>query len=74
MCNARAHEGKRVCLSVKHILKWGTVQGMKLNNSQVHSHFASCTRARVVNVQNLDWKDKQAPNWGPRIPLESLEA
>jgi hypothetical protein len=50
---------KRVCLSVKqNFTKWGRVQGMEPNDSQVHSHFGNCTRAGVVNVQNLGWKDK----------------
>ncbi len=33
-----------------HSQKWGRMQGMEPNNSQVHSHFRSCTRAWVVNV------------------------
>ncbi len=43
---------------------------MKPNDSQVHFHFESCIRAKVMNVQSLDWKGKQAPNWAPKIPLE----
>jgi len=39
-----------------HSQKWGRMQGMELNDSQMHSHFESCIRARVVNVQNLGWK------------------
>ncbi len=33
-----------------HIHKWGKVQEMESNDSQVHSHFGSCT---CVGVQNL---------------------
>jgi hypothetical protein len=40
------------------------MQGMKPNDSQMHSHFGSCnfgncTRARVVNVQGFGWKGKK---------------
>jgi hypothetical protein len=34
------------------------------------AHFGSYTCAGVVNVQNLAWKGKQAPNWAPKIPLK----
>jgi hypothetical protein len=43
---------------------------MKPNDSQVHSHFGGCTHVGVTNVQNLGWKGKQAPNWGPKTPLK----
>jgi hypothetical protein len=43
---------------------------MKPNDSQMHSHFESYIRAKVVNVQSLDWKGNQALNWAPKIPLE----
>jgi len=45
-----------------HSHKWGRVQGMKPNDSQMHSHFGNCTHARVTNVQNLGWKGKKTPN------------
>jgi hypothetical protein len=61
--SVRAHEAKRVFRYETHFHKWGKVQGMKPHDSQVHSHFGSCTRAGVANVQNLGWKGKQAPNW-----------
>jgi hypothetical protein len=41
----------RVCLGVKHTLtNGGKMQGMKSNDSQVHSHFGSCIYAGVANV------------------------
>ncbi len=40
----------------KHFHKWGRVQGMEPNDSQVHSHFGNHTRAGVVNIQSLGWK------------------
>ncbi len=41
----------KMCLGVKHaIAKWGRVQGMKPNDSQVHFHFRSCTHVKVANV------------------------
>jgi len=70
--SVRAHEVDSVFKCETHLHKWGKMQGMKPNDSQVHSHFGNCTRAGVVNVQNLGWKRKQAPNWAPRIPLERL--
>jgi hypothetical protein len=36
-----------------HFHKWGKMQGMEPNDSQVHSHFGSYIRAGVVNVQSL---------------------
>jgi hypothetical protein len=53
-----------------HSKKWGRVQGMKPNDSQVHSHFGLCIHVGVVNVQNLGWKGKQTLNWAPMTPLE----
>jgi hypothetical protein len=46
------------------------VQGMESNDSQVHSHFGSCTSPRVPNVQSLGWKAKQVPNLTFKIPLK----
>ncbi len=48
------------------------MQGMKPNDSQVHSHFGNCTCVGVANVQSLGWKSKQAPNWAFGTPLESF--
>jgi hypothetical protein len=63
----------RMCLGVKHTFhKWGRVQGMKPNDSQMHSHFGSCICAGITNVWNLGWKGKQAPNWAPMKPLETF--
>jgi len=67
----KVHEAKSAFSYETHSHKWGKVHGMKPNDSQVHSHFGSYIRARVVNVQNLGWKGKQAPNWAPMIPLKS---
>ncbi len=50
--------------------KMGENARMEPNDFQVHSHFGSCTCVGVMNVQSLGWKDKQAPNWTPRTPLE----
>jgi hypothetical protein len=36
--------------SETHFHKWGRVQEMEPNDSQVHSHFGSCTCVRVLNV------------------------
>ncbi len=33
-----------------HSHKWGRVQGMEPNDSQVHFHFGNCIHARVANV------------------------
>ncbi len=60
-----------------HSDKWGKVQKMEPNDSQVHSHFGNYICVGVLNVQSLGWKGKQAPNWFPKIPLErswSLDA
>jgi len=40
--SAKAHEAKNVFRCETHFHKWGKVQGMKPNDSQVHSHFGSC--------------------------------
>jgi hypothetical protein len=71
MGSARAHEVKSVFRCEIHSHKWRGMQGMKPNESQVHSHFGNYTRAKVVNVQSLGWKGKQTSNWAPRIPLEN---
>jgi hypothetical protein len=43
-----------MCLDAKHTLtNEGEMQGMKPNDSQVHSNFGICTCARVANVQTL---------------------
>jgi hypothetical protein len=39
-----------------HFHKWGKMQGIEPNDSQVHSHFGSCIRVKVTNVQSLGWK------------------
>jgi hypothetical protein len=44
------NEAKNVFRCETHFHKWGKVQRMKPNDSQVHSHFGSCTRVEVVNV------------------------
>jgi hypothetical protein len=33
-----------------HTHKWGRVQGVEPNDSQVHSHFGNCIREGVMNV------------------------
>jgi hypothetical protein len=42
-----------MCLGVKHALTNGGSAIVKPNDSQVHSHFESCTRAGVANVWSL---------------------
>ncbi len=46
-----------------HFHKWGRMQGMEPNDSQMHFHFGSCICVGVVNVQSLGWKGKKTPNW-----------
>jgi len=70
MWSARAHEVKNVFKCETHFHKWRKVEGMKPNDSQMHSHFGSCIRVGIMNVQSLGWKSKQAPNWAPMTPLE----
>jgi len=36
-----------------HFHKWGRVQGMEPNGSQMHSHFGSYIRAGIMNVKLL---------------------
>ncbi len=70
MWSARVHEVKIVFRCETHLHKWGRVQGMKPNDSLVHSHFGSCTHVGVVNVYSFGWKGKKMPNWAPKTPLE----
>jgi hypothetical protein len=43
MCIARAHEvQENVFGSETHFHKWGKVQKIETNDSQVHCHFGSC--------------------------------
>jgi len=51
-----AHEAENVFRCETHPYKWGRMLGMKLNDSQVHSHFGNYTYMRVANVQSLGWK------------------
>jgi len=48
------------------------MQEMEPNDSQVHSHFWSCTDVGVPNAQSLSWKGKQPPNQVIMIPLETF--
>jgi len=74
MWSARAYEAKRVCLGVKHnFAKSWKVQEIEPNHSQVHSYFGSCIHARVLEIQNLGWKGKQAPIWVPKISLKNIK-
>jgi hypothetical protein len=65
MWSEKAHKVENVfrCETQSHKLE--RMQGMKRNNYELHSHFGSCTHARVMNVQNLGWKGKTSPNWAP---------
>ncbi len=68
----KAHEVESVFRCETHSHKWGRVQGMKPNDSQVHFHFGGCTRAKVVNVQNLGWKGRKIPNWTPQDTIRKV--
>jgi hypothetical protein len=49
-----------MCLGVKHTLINGKkVQRMKLDDSQVHSHFGSCTHAELRMFKALVGKVKE---------------
>jgi hypothetical protein len=61
---------KNVLVCETHSHKWGKVQEMEPNDSQMHSHFGSCICVGVLNVQNLGFKGKKTPNLAFRIPLE----
>ncbi len=67
----KAHEVENVFRCETHYHKWGRVQGIKPNDSQMHSHFKNYTCAGVVNVQSLGWKGKKTLDSAPMIPLES---
>jgi len=47
------------------------MQGMKPNDSQMHSHFGSCIRVRVMNVQSLSWKEKNTKS-GPQDTIRKF--
>jgi hypothetical protein len=50
----KAHGAENVFRCETHSYKWKKKgQGMKPNDSQVHSHFESCIHAKIGNVQNL---------------------
>jgi hypothetical protein len=55
-----------------HSHKWGIMQGMKPNDSQVHSHFGSCTCVGVVNVWSLDWKGKKNTKLSPHDTIRKV--
>jgi hypothetical protein len=69
MGSVKVNEAERVFKCETHSHKLGRMQGMKLNDFQVHSYFGSCIRARIVNVQDLGWKGKKIANWAPMITL-----
>jgi hypothetical protein len=69
----KGHEANNVFRCETHSHKWGSVQGMKPNDSQVHSHFGTCIHVGVANVWNLGWKNKQTPNWAQEIIREILK-
>jgi hypothetical protein len=41
---------KSVVKSETHSHEWGKVQKIKPNDFQMHSHFGSCIRVRVLNI------------------------
>jgi len=49
----KGHKVDNVFRCETHSQKWGKVQGMKPNDSQVHFHFENCIRAKVTNVWNI---------------------
>jgi hypothetical protein len=70
MWSAKVHRPKNVLKGKTHFCKWGRMQGMERNDSQVHSLFGKCTHVGVMNVYSLGWKGKQAPNWALKTPLK----
>jgi hypothetical protein len=50
--------------------KWGRMQEIEPNDSQMHSHFGGYTCVKVLNSQSLNWKGKQTLNWVPKIQLK----
>jgi len=62
---------KSVSGSETHFHKWGRVQKIEPNDSQVHSHFGSCISVKVPNIYNLSWKNKQTSNLVPMRPLQN---
>jgi hypothetical protein len=65
-----AHEAEIVFRCETHSHKWGKMQGMKPNDSQVHSHFGSYTRARVYKCLEPWLEGQKNTKLGPHIPLE----
>jgi len=57
-CEVQGPIRLKMCLGVKHSHKWGRMQGMKPNDSQVHSHFKSCIDAKAVNLHSFGWTCK----------------
>jgi len=55
-----------------HSHKWGKMQRMKFNDSQMHSHFGSYTHEGVANVQSLGWKRKKNTKLGPQDTIKMV--
>ncbi len=53
-----------------HSHKWGRIQNIESNDSQVHSHFERYTHVKVLNIHSLSWKGKKTPIWAPKLPLK----
>jgi len=61
-CEMQKHmRQENVFASETHFHKWGRVQEIEPNDSQVHFHFGGYICARVVNILSFRWKGKQAP-------------
>ncbi len=55
-----------------HFHKWGRVQGMEPNDSQVHFHFGSYTFVGIANVQSLGWKRQANTKLGPHDTIRKV--
>jgi hypothetical protein len=66
----KAHEAENVFRCETHFYKWKKGQGMKPDDSQVHSHFESYIHAKIRNVYNLGLKRKLMSNLAPKTSLE----
>jgi hypothetical protein len=60
---------KNVLDSETHFHKWGKVQEIELNDSQMRSHFGGCIRAKVQNIQNFSWREQKNTNLGPQSTI-----
>ncbi len=55
-----------------HFHKWGRIQRMKPNDSQVHSHFGDYICAGISNGWSLGWKRKISTKLGPHDTIKKV--